>query len=589
MRHKIPNFCWLLIFFLCALPAFSQKPQKRVALVIGNNYYDTPNALTNQNTDTFDMAEALTELGFEVLQGFNLNKKQTENLIETYGKKLSKAGGTGFFYYAGMGFNANGENFLVPIDASFKNKDEIVKTSVSLKFLFSQINFKKNPSNLILLDAAQKYPYNPIGIYKETDNETVSASSGFTKITPPKDTIVFYSAASRRTALKRCGRNGYFAAKLLDALRKGSLEFRQMATNISEEIKQKTYNLQQPYFDGTLRKPLYLVDKKYKLKQKKTPPLEVIFANYKELKKCDCGNKDGAISVGKEIIEKYQKHTESIEVIKWVKQDVAKIEKEDYICQRNSRYDKSYKAKNWDEFFAVSKEIIEKESDQGLGLDVMLTLVSVGYNMTTVFKFDAYNVDTFNFAKKAIQQLESGTKSTTGKFGVFEPFNTKESALSWMNYIIGWQMFYKMNQKKEALTYLYKSTQISNEKKNDSAIYINIGTYYFDEAVRLDGEYRTKRAANNNEENDEAKALLALARGTADRAIDAFGRAYKITVESKSQNNVIDTIKKTLDDLYRFRFNIPPDVKPEGVEIYFEKLISQPMPDPSKEVQPVLN
>jgi len=585
MPRKITKIGWLLIFLLCVLPTFAQKSQRRVALVLGNNYYDSPRALTNQNTDAFDVAEALTDLGFEVLRGFNLKKQQTENLIEVYSKKLSKTGGTGLFYYTGTSFHWNGENYLVPVDANFKDLEEVVKTSVSIRSLLSQNNFQKNALSLILLDAAQKNPYtSQTLIFRDTDYLV----NGFTKITPPKNTIVFYSAADGRTALIRCGRNGYFADSLLNVLKNEKLEFRQMATNISEEIKQKTANLQQPYFEGALPKRLYLVDKKNKLKPKKAATLENLFTSYKELKKCECGTQDGAISIGKEIIAKYKNDKQSVEVIKFVKNDIAKIEKEDPICRRNQRYNSTYKAKIWHEFFAVSKEIIEQEENQGLVLDVMLTLVSTGFDRAAVDKVDIYNNDTINFAKIALQKIESGKASKTGKWGVFVPFLYKENALSWMHYIIGWQMYYKTNQKKEALGYLYKSAQIGNEKKNDISIYTNIGTYYYDEAVRLDGEYRDKRKANNNEDNDETKALLALARGTTDRAIDAFGRAYQIAVKSKANNNFIEALKKNLDDLYRFRFDIPPDVKPEGVEIYFEKLISQPMPDPSTKVESVL-
>jgi hypothetical protein len=105
----------------------------------------------------------------------------------------------------------------------------------------------------------------------------------------------------------------------------------------------------------------------------------------------------------------------------------------------------------------------------------------------------------------------------------------------------------------------------------------------------LETEYKTKLVANNNVDNGETKTLLALAKGTADRAIDAFGRAYKIAINSMLKPDVIDTIKKTLDDLYRLRFNTPPDVKPEGVEIYVEKLNGKPMPDPAVKIEPILN
>lgn len=319
------------------------------------------------------------------------------------------------------------------------------------------------------------------------------------------------------------------------------------------------------------------------------PDLATLFEKFKGEAKAPCGQRDAALATGKTIVEKFGSDELNKEVIAFVQKRMATIEKEDPVCKRNARYDSTFKAKDWGSFFTVSKEIINAETDTGLDLDVMLTAVSVGYDRAVVDKVDTYNNDTLSFAKTALQKIESGKASKTGKWGVFVPFNTKDNAQSWMNYIIGWEMYYKMNQKKDALGYLYKSTQIGTEKKNDTVIYTNIGTYYFDEAIRLDTEYRDKRKANNNEDNDETKALLALARGTADRAIDAFGRAYKIaSADTKTPPAYKTGLYKTLTDLYKFRFNLAPDAKTPDLDKYVADLVAKPMPDPATAVTPVI-
>jgi hypothetical protein len=318
------------------------------------------------------------------------------------------------------------------------------------------------------------------------------------------------------------------------------------------------------------------------------------YATYKTEKAKPCGQRSAAVALGKSIVEKNESVKEVMDdnapVVNFVKKDYPVIEAADATCNRNNRYDSTYKAKDWAGFFTVSKEIIAApENNNGTDLDVMLDAVSVGYDRAAVDKIDTYNNDTLNLAKTALQKLESGKTSKTGKYGIFIPFKTKEEAQSWMNYIIGWEMYYKLNQKtKEALAYMYKSTLIGTEKKKDTVIYTDIGKFYFDEAVRLDGEYRTKRTANNNIDNDETKALLALARGTADRASDAFGRAYSIAkADPKSTPAYKTGLAKTLSDLYKFRFNLA-DAKQPDVDKYVADLVAKPMPDPSTAVTPVI-
>lgn len=308
--------------------------------------------------------------------------------------------------------------------------------------------------------------------------------------------------------------------------------------------------------------------------------LATLFEEFKTQAKAKCGERDAALATGKIIVEKFGSDELNKDVIDYVKKVMATIEKTDPRCKLEARYNNSYKAKNWSEFLDVSKQLIAMEGDTPLGLDILLTHVSVGFDR------GATDADSVSNAKTALQRLEAGKTSKTGKWGVFEPFNTKENAQGWMNYIAGSTMFNKMNQKKEALPYLYKVTLVANDKKTEPLVYTAIGSYYFDEAVRLDGDYRAKRTANNNEDTDETKAILALARGTADRAADAFGRAYKLATKPE-QAQLKTGIAKTLTDLYKFRFNLA-DAKQTDVDKYIADLVAKPMPDPSTPVTPVV-
>jgi len=334
------------------------------------------------------------------------------------------------------------------------------------------------------------------------------------------------------------------------------------------------------------------------------PSLEELFNKYKLERREPCGKRGPAVETGKKIIELYGSDELNKEIIDYVKKDVAKIEEADPGCKAIDEYNASYKAKDWPKFSTLSKQLIAKEGNSPLALDIMLTLVSVGYDQA-VAKVDTYNNDTLNYAKQAIQRIEAGGTSSTGNWGTYNGFKTKTfpdgktNSLNWMNYIIGYVNYYRLgatdaSKKKEGLVYLYKSTLVNGENKNDISIYRNIGNWYFDQAATLDEQIRAIRAGITTADTEEnktkladANAKLALAKGFADRAIDAFGRGRQIAVSTKDTKN-IDSITKKLGDLYRFRFNLAPDAKTPELEGYVSNLLAKPMPDPSTEVTPVV-
>ncbi|MDQ3324087.1 MAG: hypothetical protein M3525_16855, partial [Acidobacteriota bacterium] len=291
-----------------------------------------------------------------------------------------------------------------------------------------------------------------------------------------------------------------------------------------------------------------------------------------------------AIEAGKQYIEKYGTNADYAAQVDYLKKDVPRLESlvatVEAAANRNAaitRFDTSVSGKNWDETYTSGKAILAQTPDL---LDVILVLGSIGYDESLKTPANTkYNADTINYAKSAIQKLEAGkTSQNYGAYqytysGVKEFPNGKENALGWMNYNIGYLMYFNQNQKKEAIPYLYKAAKSNSAVKNFPVIYQTIGESYFDEAKRLDQESRDKIKAANNTETDESKVAYALAKGYADRAIDAYARAYKIaSANPAAKKEYKDGLYSVMQNLYKFRY----DGKIEGIDAYVAGVMSRP-------------
>lgn len=223
-------------------------------------------------------------------------------------------------------------------------------------------------------------------------------------------------------------------------------------------------------------------------------------------------------------------------------------------------------------------------------IDVPIVLASIGFdNAISKTPNDKYNADAINYAKTVIQQLESGKTSTnyganawTYKTDKFP--DGKSNALGWMNYTIGYIMFNRMNQKKEALPYLYKATQANSETKNNSDIYRAIGSWYVDEFLKLDAKRIELIKAAGDKDTEETLAMLALQRGYADRAVEAYARAYKVADPDPAKKAYRDSLLNRVKELYGIRFK--NDMS--QFDAYLASVANKTLTDPTTAVTPVV-
>ncbi len=223
--------------------------------------------------------------------------------------------------------------------------------------------------------------------------------------------------------------------------------------------------------------------------------------------------KQTAIDAAKQYIQKFGACEEDKAIIEYLKTTVPALEKD--IVKINdakqaeaqnalfNRFDAAIKSKNTAETFAVGKEILAKDPDI---VDVLIVLATVGYDQARMNPpVNTYNTETVDYAKSAIDKIQAGKTSVNGSYGVLAySYKNKENALGWMNYIVGYVMYYGQSKKEEALPFLYKATQANNSTtKNDAVLYQTIALYYRDQVARLGNEIVAKLKETENQATDE--------------------------------------------------------------------------------------
>ncbi len=311
-----------------------------------------------------------------------------------------------------------------------------------------------------------------------------------------------------------------------------------------------------------------------------------------------------AIEAAKQYVEKFGANAEDKEQVDYFKTNIPVLETAVRNAQSAAdfqklvqRFDTSYPAGNYDETYASGRELLAQKPDL---IDVMIVLGSVGYDESLKNPANTkYNADTINYAKQSIQKIESGANSKNyGAFGIYtygdyprseanknEKFPGKDNALGNLNYKIGYLMYFNQNMKKEAIPYFYKATKYDSSVKNLPIIYQVIGDTYFEQAKAFNKESEDLAKAAGNKDTDESKAKDALAKGYADRAIDAYARAYKLASTNPAvKKEYKDGLYKLLQELFKFRFN----GKIEGLDAYVSTVMNKPFVDPSVAVTPVV-
>jgi uncharacterized caspase-like protein len=207
----LPMLRAAVAFVMCVLLSSAALAERRVALVIGNSAYQHTPELANPRNDATDMAAALKELGFQVIEGFNLDKAAFDRKVRDFADVLSGAK-VGVFFYAGHGLQVAGANYLVPVDAKLSTAAALDWEMVRLD-LVQRTMERETETNVLFLDACRDNPL-ARNLARAMGTRSAEIGRGLAATESGVGTLISFSTQPGNVALDGTGRNSPFAGVL---------------------------------------------------------------------------------------------------------------------------------------------------------------------------------------------------------------------------------------------------------------------------------------------------------------------------------------------------------------------------------------
>jgi uncharacterized caspase-like protein len=247
---------WVMTLALVCLPSARAEELRKVALVIGNSAYEHAGVLANPRNDAGAMAETFRRIGFEVVETrLDVGKIAFLDALQAFTRE-SRRSDVAVVYYAGHGIELDGQNFLIPTDATLATDDDVEFEAVPLGLVLRAVEQARR-LRLVILDACRNNPFASRMVRRAGAR---AVGRGLAGVEPVGDMLVAYAARDGEVASDGDSEHSPYAEALLKLLPEPGLEIQFLFRKVRDEVLQSTGNVQRPHVYGSLGgDPIYLV------------------------------------------------------------------------------------------------------------------------------------------------------------------------------------------------------------------------------------------------------------------------------------------------------------------------------------------
>jgi len=230
-----------LFIFCCLLSlagVLQAATERRVALVIGNNTYQSLPTLEKAVNDANSVAAELKKVGFEVSLATNVGQKKMNQAINEFVQKVS-GGGVGVFFYAGHGVQIDNQNYLIPVDMDPpRDSSDVGDQAISIPRLQDKLADAKAKYTLLVLDACRNNPL------PKKAGRSIGATRGLAMTNSPSGQTVLFSAGANQEALDSLDKNdnnpnGLFTREFLPMISQPGISSTEALRKTRSIVKQK--------------------------------------------------------------------------------------------------------------------------------------------------------------------------------------------------------------------------------------------------------------------------------------------------------------------------------------------------------------
>ena len=222
--------------------------QNRVALVIGQSAYRSATPLPNPTNDAKMMAGLLTAAGFEVTAASDLMQNELRQAIGDFAGKVAAKGPNtvALVFYAGHGLQIDGENFLVPVDASLKREADVPLQSLRLNDVMNTLASVPTLMRIVMLDACRNNPFTDINTTAGKGLAIVDVRAG------AAGAFISFSTSPGMEALDGSGSNSPYTSALLESAREPGLPIEEAFKRARVLVNKSTDGQQTPWESSSL-------------------------------------------------------------------------------------------------------------------------------------------------------------------------------------------------------------------------------------------------------------------------------------------------------------------------------------------------
>jgi uncharacterized caspase-like protein len=254
-------FCALLAVVLMPASGMAQeaKPLKGVALVVGEQTYETLPALPTPERDARAIGELLTKLGMTTDIATNSKAQDLRRSVDSFIDKAQSAD-VALLYYSGHAIEAGGTDYLLPTDTDLNAFEAADQNLVSLQALLARLQ-QKTKTIILIVDASRANPFPKYAVVKpkaDAAGEPISSSGLVAPEGGAPGTLIAFAAEPRQLAIEGSAQgNSPYAAALLEHLGASrDHEFGEVMDVVTEEVYLSTGTRQRPWTSAGLKQVL---------------------------------------------------------------------------------------------------------------------------------------------------------------------------------------------------------------------------------------------------------------------------------------------------------------------------------------------
>src|SRR4029077_10878840 len=191
---------------------------------------------------------------FDVVGARDLDQDTLRRSIREFLDKVSAAGpqAVTFVYLAGYGLQFEGENYIVPIDASIRRDEDIPIEAIRISDFTRPLAGTPGAVKLFVVDAARQHPFTPAG---------APLASGLALVEPDPGMLIAFNAAPGSIASIESGPYGAFGESLAEMIATGGLSLDDVFARVRLRVNEKSSGIAVPWYASKIGRPVLFTER----------------------------------------------------------------------------------------------------------------------------------------------------------------------------------------------------------------------------------------------------------------------------------------------------------------------------------------